>query len=314
MFLQNKFCLFFVTIRDHLCFAAKSIPKTDLEHMHDTNAFTVEQRGRLSSILAAISPKKCAPFAKTPLFSLDQTQNDKDTFAKDFSTYSKLTQRYTFKMHEKTASNSENIEPTLAQAVVGGGIVILIILAFVLQAWPAGRGLLGTEAAPAWLQAIGSIAAIWTAVCLANAQAREQRERKEREDTEQRVRNTSIALTAVSYIRFVTKGIRKDLTRVVCAEDASVHSRLITHRITALRNFAERLDVAQFQNARIAPRYFGVLEAVVALDAAHLESPECALAASDAVLELCTRFSLDFGNAGVHKIRELEYLGEFKQD
>ncbi len=216
-------------------------------------------------------------------------------------------------MREDKDPQREEAPPTVAQTVVGVSVVLLIVLGLILVGWPAARCLLWTAQAAAWVQAIGSVAAIVTAVWLAHAQAERERQKREREEYERRVRNTSVALAAVQYIRYVAEGIQKDLVRACSTDEIPARPEVMGHRIEALRSFAERLDVAQLDNAKIAPRYFGVLEAVVALDAAYVESPQCALNATTGMLEICSRFSRDFGGAGVHAIRERIFLPEFQE-
>lgn len=217
-----------------------------------------------------------------------------------------------FKMPEENALQSEEAQPTVAQTVVGASVVFSIFLGLLLIASPAARTVLWTQEAAAWAQAIGAVAAIGAAVWLAHAQAERERKKRECEEYERRVRNTSVALATIQYIRFVAKGIQKDLAQTCGTVETPVRTDVMAHRINALRSFAERLDVAQLDNARIAPRYFGVLEAVVALDAAYVESPQHALAATSGVLKICDRFSRDFGGAGIHAIREFASLPEFQ--
>ena len=216
-------------------------------------------------------------------------------------------------MLEENDPQPEESPPTVAQTVVGASVVLLIIFGIILTAWPAARSLLWTEEAAAWVQAIGSVAAIGTAVWLAHAQAERERKKRECEEYERRVRNTSVALATVQYIRYVAKKIREDLIRADGTDEMPARPEVMAHRLEALRSFAERLDVAQLDNAKIAPRYFGVLEAVVVLDAAYVESPQCALKATKGVLEICSRFSRDFGGAGAHTIREHIFLPEFQE-
>lgn len=209
-------------------------------------------------------------------------------------------------MHKENTAHSEEAPPTVAEMVVGASVVSLIFLGLLLVAFPATR-----QDAAAWVQAIGSVAAIFTAVLLAHAQGERERKTRAREEYERRVRNTSVALAAIQYIRYVAKGIERDLTKTCSSVESSAQADVMARRIEALRSFAERLDVAQLDNARIAPRYFGVLEAVVRLDAAYVESAQRALTAVRDLLEICSRFSLDFGGAGVHTIREYA-LPEFQ--
>jgi hypothetical protein len=216
-------------------------------------------------------------------------------------------------MIEEDDSQTKDAPATTAQSVVGASIVLAIFIGLVLAAWPAARDLLWTEVAAAWVQSIGSIAAIGTAVWLARVQVENEREKRERQEYERRVRNTSVALAAVQYIRYVAEGIREDLAPTGVTGEMPAQTDAMVRRIEALRSFSERLDVAQLDNARIAPRYFGVLEAVVALDAAYVESPQRALRVTTGVLEICRRFSSDFGGAGVHTVREYMYLPEFRE-
>lgn len=213
-------------------------------------------------------------------------------------------------MLEANNPQPEEAPPTVSQMVVGASVVISIVLGLILTAWPNARNLLGTEVAAAWVQALGSIAAIGIAIWLAHAQAVRERVKSEREEYVRRVRNTSVALAAVRYIRYVAQGIGKDLAPAGGTNEMQARTDVMAHRIDALRSFAERLDVAQLDNAEIAPRYFGVLEAVVALDAAYVESPQRALAVMPGVLEICSRFSYDFGGS-THTIREFN-LPEFQ--
>lgn len=217
-----------------------------------------------------------------------------------------------FKMLEENDPQPEEAPPAVAQTVIGASVVLLIVFGLILTAWPAARRQLWTQEAAAWIQAIGSVAAIGTAVWLAHAQAERERKKRECEEYERRVRNTSVALAAIQYIRYVTKGIQKDLAQTCGTDETPTRTDVMAHRIQALRSFAERLDVAQLDNARIAPRYFGVLEAVVALDAAYVESAQRALNATKGVLEICRRFSYDFGGAGVHTVLEFVFLPEFQ--
>lgn len=214
-------------------------------------------------------------------------------------------------MAEENNPKVEDVGPTPALTLIGASVVLAIFVGILLTAWPAARSLLWTEMAAAWVQAIGSIAAIGTAVWLAHTQTEKERKRREEHDHEQRVRNTSVALAAVQYIRYVSKGIQRDLTPSD-AEELMKRTDAMARQIDALRSFAERLDVAQLDNARIAPRYFGVLEAVVALDAAYVESPQRALKRTKDVLAICSRFSSDFGRSGVHTVYEYLFLPEFR--
>ncbi|WP_091452046.1 hypothetical protein [Giesbergeria anulus] len=215
-------------------------------------------------------------------------------------------------MHKENTPDSEDAPPTVTQMVVGTSVVISIVLLLLLIAWPAARGLLSGANAAAWVQAIGSVAAIGAAVWLAHTQADRERKKRECEEYERRLRNTAIVLAAIGYIRYVSTGIQKDLTKTCGIVETPARTDVMAHRIEALRRFAERLDVAQLDNARITPRYFGVLEAVVALEVAYMESAQHALKAVNDVLQMCTRFSIDFGGAGIHTIREYTFLPEFQ--
>lgn len=219
-----------------------------------------------------------------------------------------------FAMAEEDRQESKEPPPTVTQTVIGVVVLLALLLGIVLAALPELRRLLWTEPAAAWVQALGSIAAIATAIWLAHDQARREGEKKEREEHERRVRNTSVALAAVQYIRYVAEGIRGDLAAADASEEVEARNGRMAHRIAALRGFAERLDVAQLENARIAPRYFGILEAVVALDAAYIESPKRALKAVSGVVEICQRFTREFGGIGTHTVREYIYLPEFRDE
>ena len=210
-------------------------------------------------------------------------------------------------MHKENTAHSEEAPPTVTQTLVGVSVVSLIFLGLFLIAFPAAQ-----KDAPGWLQAIGSVAAIFTAAWLAYAQADRERKKREWEEYERRLRNISIVLATIGYIRYVSKGIQKDLTKTCGTVETPARTDVMAYRIEALRRFAERLDVAQLDNAKITPRYFGVMEAVVALEAAYVESAQRALEAVNSVLQMCSRFSTDFGGAGVHTIREYAFLPEFQ--
>lgn len=215
------------------------------------------------------------------------------------------------KMHEENTPHSEEAPLTVTQ-MVGMSIVILILVSLLLIASPSVRELFSGQNAPAWVQAIGSVAAIGVAVWVPHKQADREYKKREHEEYERRLRDTSIVLATIGYIRYVSTGIQKDLTETCDIVGTPARTDVMAHRIEALRRFAERLDVAQLDNAKITPRYFGVLEAVVALEAAYVESAQHALEAVNDVLQICSRFSTDFGGAGVHAIREHIYLPEFK--
>lgn len=213
-------------------------------------------------------------------------------------------------MQEKNDPQPGEAPAPVWASVLGASVVLLIVLGLVLAAWPAALKLLWTETAAAWMQAIGAVATIGAAVWLAHEQAEREQKKRDREEEERRVRKTSIALAAVGYLRYVAKGIQKDMDRVE-GNDRLAHTDVMAHRIEALRSFAERLDVTQLDNAQITRRYFGVLEAVIALDAAYIDSPQRALEATRDVLEICNRFSIDFGGSA-QTIREYIYLPEFQ--
>lgn len=73
-------------------------------------------------------------------------------------------------MIEEDDLDSKEASATVGQTLVGAGVVFTLLLGLVLAALPAARKLLWTAEAAAWTLAIGSIAAIATAVWLARAQ------------------------------------------------------------------------------------------------------------------------------------------------
>jgi membrane protein implicated in regulation of membrane protease activity len=143
-------------------------------------------------------------------------------------------------------------------------VVLLALFAVVgiYPGWVRVADALASNNAPAWVQALGSVAAIAVAFLVPYLQNRRDRARRESLEFERRVRNTQMAISAVSYVSYVARNIRTRLS-----EHEIVDARPLTHEVSMLRSFCERFPVMSLENAEITARFFGVLEAVVSLEA-----------------------------------------------
>jgi hypothetical protein len=88
-------------------------------------------------------------------------------------------------------------------------LAVAAIVGAIAFYWTQLGKLLADQNAPASVQAIGSVLAIFVAVIAPYVQTDKERQRREDAAFERRVRNTSIALAAVSYVSYIAVDLRK---------------------------------------------------------------------------------------------------------
>lgn len=207
------------------------------------------------------------------------------------------------------AADTETKQPRLdwRSPWVVSGFVLLVVLAGIVGAmafyWTPLVALMKTAEGPAWVQAVGSVLAIFVAVLVPTIQTEMERRGRERAEFERRLRNTSVALSVASLVSYVAGEVQKELE----APDAS--KQLLLHKVSMVRRFCERFPMMEIENENIAGRFVGVFEAVVSLEAALMVESSETKAILKSVIALVRRFNSDFGS-DYHHIMSMYYLPE----
>lgn len=160
---------------------------------------------------------------------------------------------------------------------------------------------------PAWVQAVGSVIAIFVAVLVPWAQNRKQQDRQDLDERHRRMRNMAAVLAIVSYVRFSLKNIAKEL------DDPDSNQQVLVHKVTALRRYLERVPLVSLENARVVGRFVGIFEGVASLEAAMLVDTSAVKVTVRALQELCTRFHRDF-NGAHYELVGMMYLPEYREE
>jgi len=170
------------------------------------------------------------------------------------------------------------------------GLLIVVAFLAIYPGWPPIATAFASPNAPAWVQAIGSVGAIFVAVLVPFRQARHERERLRRIEFDRRIRNTQMAISAVRYVSYVARGLKRRFKE--CQLDTDL--RPSTHEVTMLRSFCERFPVVSLENADITARFFGIQEGVVSLEAKFLQSTSGIEHHLEQLIDLCDRFTKEF--------------------
>jgi hypothetical protein len=185
--------------------------------------------------------------------------------------------------------------------------VMTAAIGAVVYCWPQLSKWAEGSNAPAWVQAVGSVIAIFVAVLVPYAQSRREHGRREHEEFQRRLRNMAAVHALVSYARFALKELDKDL------ESPQANKKALTHEVTVVRQYLERFPLIAVENARVVGRFVGIFEGVASLEAAMLNDSENAKSIVRELRKLIARFNSDFRSAHA-ELLGMMFLPEYRED
>lgn len=186
---------------------------------------------------------------------------------------------------------------------VGSFALTLLLAAMALAIYPSWPtiGAWSTRAdAAAWVQAIGSVGAIFAAIAIAawQHQREQNRLRQERLIAARQARQelatrTQLVVTASSYVKHASGKLATRLEMRSTNEDMLA----IVHTMASLRKYCEDVPIWALQNHTIAGRWSKILFAAVDAEAALIHDIPKAHGLLKELVETCRLFYTDFSNA-----------------
>lgn len=186
---------------------------------------------------------------------------------------------------------------------VGSFALALLLVAMglaIYPSWPA-IGTWSTRAdAAAWVQALGSVGAIFAAIAIAawQHQREQNRLRRERAIAAEKQRSVlatrvQLAITASSYVKHSSGKLSDRLKQMSTQEDLQA----IVHTMASLRRYCEQVPIWTLENHTIAGRWSVILFAVVEAEAALIHDIPKAHGLLQQLVQTCRLFYRDFSNA-----------------
>lgn len=195
-------------------------------------------------------------------------------------------------------------DPQYAVAMGIGAFALTLLFAglalAIYPSWPSIGEWAKKADAPAWVQAIGSICAIFSAIAIASWQSFVERGRRRREEiavkaNAQKVRRIRVqmAVTASAHVRYVSESLKQRLKDQKTDEDLKV----IQHNLQSLREYCERVPIWSLENSAIAGSWGGILHAVVDAESKLAYKSSEIEAALGGIVSLCRRFKKNYSNS-----------------
>lgn len=183
---------------------------------------------------------------------------------------------------------------------IGAFALTLIFAGLALAIYPGwpSIGEWATKAdSPGWLQALGSIGALFVAIAIASWQSCVERNRRRREDlavkaNARQVHRTRVqmAVTASVHVKNVSQLLKRRLTK----QETDADLRVVQHNLQSLREYCERVPIWSLENSAIAGSWGGILLAVVDAESRLAYKSSEIDAALDTIVSCCGDFKTNF--------------------